>query len=148
MLSPNVTVVASLALLTRTPFICCTRWQWCSKPAIHCSMVILVQLFKEIIIIVYFINFMTKIWKGCVASLKLHMPCAADLGFSSTSFDSFWLSALFLIPGSLSIWLQFGLFFTSMMPKTAVWIEDIWPHKTSPTQDILVSLFLITSTNQ
>lgn len=38
-------------------------------------------------------------------------------------------------------------FFTSKMPKTAVWIEDIWPHKTSPTQDISTSLVLIISTN-
>lgn len=38
-------------------------------------------------------------------------------------------------------------FFTSKMPKAAVWIEDIWPHMTSPIQDILTSLVLITSTN-
>lgn len=38
-------------------------------------------------------------------------------------------------------------FFTSKMPKTAVRIEDIWPRKTSPTQDISTSLVLIISTN-
>lgn len=146
--SPNVSVVASLALLTRTPFKCNTRWQWCSKPAIHHFLVILVQLFKEITIIIYFIYFLSlkNLKRLCGFAETPHALCCR----SRLLIHILWI---FLTPCTISqslvpecmasVW----SFFTSKMPKAAVWIEDIWPHKTSPTQDILTSLVLSTSTN-